>query len=89
MKYLYVSHRGTPVDYRGEKKKKTLQRTDIITMMKEKLPSPSIHCLIGLVARSGWPFVCATRALFLLSLSLSFFFTTPMVDSNSEVIRVD
>ena len=40
-------------------------------MMKEKLPSPSIHSLIVLVARSGWPFECATRALFLLTLSLS------------------
>jgi hypothetical protein len=60
-------------------------------MMKEKLHSPSTHFfLIVLVARSGWPFVCATRALFfLLSLSLSFFSTTRMVDGNDEVIRVD
>ncbi len=61
-----------------------------MTSMKEKLRSPSTHSLIVLVARSGWPFVCATRALFfLLSLSLSFFSTTRMVDGNDEVIRVD
>jgi hypothetical protein len=60
-----------------------------MTMMKEKLLFPSIHSLIGLVARSGWPFVCATRALFLLTFSFLFFSTTRMVDGNGEVIRVD
>jgi hypothetical protein len=46
---------------------------DIMTSMKEKLRSPSTHSLIVLVARSGWPFVCATRALFPLTLSFLFF----------------
>jgi hypothetical protein len=43
-------------------------------MINEKLLSPSTHSLIVLVARSGWPFVCASRALFLLTLSLFPFF---------------
>jgi hypothetical protein len=74
----------------GRKKSEENTSTDIMTMMKEKLPSPSTHSFIVLVARSGWPFVCATRALFLLALSLRFFFpTTRMVDGNGEVIRVD
>ncbi len=45
-----------------------------MTMINEKLLSPSTHSLIVLVARSGWPFVCASRALFLLTLSLFPFF---------------
>jgi hypothetical protein len=65
--YLDVSQWKTPNDY----KKSVDASTAIMTMMKEKSCSCFTHSLIVLVARSSWPFMCATRALFLLAFSLT------------------
>lgn len=48
-----------------KKKKETVDAST--AMMKEKSCSRSIHSLIILVARSTWPFMCASRTLFLLA----------------------
>jgi len=52
-------------------KKSVDASTTIMTMMKEKSRSCFTHSVIVLVARSSWPFMCATRALFLLAFSLT------------------
>ncbi len=73
MKYLYVSHRGTPVDYRGEKKEENAS-TNGHNNDDEREITFSFDSLFDWPCCPIWLAFCMCNSCSFSSFSLSFLF---------------